>query len=53
LISDHTRNFIPVFEATLTAILIPNLKAESAGVLLNREKIDMLSLLNQRAKEEK
>jgi len=53
LISDHTRNFIPVFEVTLTAILIPNLKAESAGVLLNREKIDMLSLLNQRAKEEK
>lgn len=53
LISDKTRNFIPVFEVVLTAILIPNLKAESAGVLLNREKIDMLSLLNQRAKEEK
>jgi hypothetical protein len=53
LISDKTRNFIPVFEVVLTAILIPNLKAESAGILLNREKIDMLSLLNQRAKEEK
>ena len=53
LISDTTRNFIPVFEVVLTAILIPNLKAESAGVLLNREKIDMLALLNQRAKEEK
>jgi hypothetical protein len=53
LISDKTRNFIPVFECVLTAILIPNLKAESAGILLNREKIDMLSLLNQRAKEEK
>jgi hypothetical protein len=53
LISDSTRNFIPVFDVILTAILIPNLKAESPGVLLNREKIDMLSLLNQRAKEEK
>ncbi|HLA08622.1 MAG TPA: hypothetical protein VJ022_14345 [Anaerolineales bacterium] len=53
LISDTTRNFIPVFDVVLTAILMPNLKAESPGVLLNREKIDMLSLLNQRAKEEK
>jgi len=53
LISDTTRNFIPVFDVVLTAILMPNLKAESPGILLNREKIDMLSLLNQRAKEEK
>lgn len=53
LIADKTRNFIPVYEATLTAILIPNLKVESLGVLVNREKIDMLGLLGQRAKEEK
>jgi len=53
LISDKTRNFVPLFDATLTAILIPNLKVESPGVLFNREKIDMLALLNQRAKEEK
>jgi len=53
LISDKTRNFIPLFDATLTAILIPNLKVESPGILFNREKIDMLALLNQRAKEEK
>jgi len=53
LISDTTRNFIPIFEAVLTAILIQNLKVESQGALLNREKIDMLALLNQRAKEEK
>jgi len=53
LISDKTRNFIPLFNATLTAILIPNLKVESPGVLFNREKIDMLAFLNQRAKEEK
>lgn len=53
LIADKTRNFVPIFSATLTAILIPNLKVESPGVLFNREKIDMLALLNQRAKEEK
>ena len=53
MISDKTRNFIPLFDATLTAILIPNLKVESPGILFNREKIDMLALLNQRAKEEK
>ena len=53
LISDKTRNFVPLFDATLSAILIPNLKVESPGILFNREKIDMLALLNQRAKEEK
>ena len=53
MITDKTRNFIPVYEATLTAILIPNLKAESPGILINREKVDILALLNQRAKEEK
>ena len=53
LISDKTRNFVPIFDATLTAILIPNLKVESPAILFNREKVDMLALLNQRAKEEK
>lgn len=53
LTSDKTRNFIPMFEATLTAILLPNLKVESPGILFNREKIDMLAFLNQRAKEDK
>ena len=53
LIADKTRNFIPVYEAVLTAILIPNLKAESPGVLINREKVEILALLGQRAKEEK
>jgi len=53
LVSDKTRNFIPLFDASLSAILIPNLKVESPGILFNREKVDMLALLNQRAKEEK
>jgi hypothetical protein len=53
MITDKTRNFIPIYEAVLTAVLIPNLKAESPGALINREKVDILALLNQRAKEEK
>jgi hypothetical protein len=53
MITDKSRNFIPVYEAVLTAILIPNLKAESPGILVNREKVDTLALLGQRVKEEK
>ena len=53
LISDRTRNFVPIFDAVLSAILIPNLKVESPGILFNREKVDVLALLNQRVKEEK
>jgi len=53
MISDKTRNFIPMFDATLTAILLPNLKVESPGILFNREKIDLLAFINQRAKDEK
>jgi hypothetical protein len=53
MIADKTRNFIPIYEAILTAILIPNLRVESPAVLFNREKVDILGLIGQRAKEEK
>lgn len=53
LITDKSRSFIPMFDATLTAILLPNLKVESPGILFNREKVDMLAFLSQRAKEDK
>jgi hypothetical protein len=52
LITDGTREFIPVFNATITAILIPSLRVESAGILVNRKQIDMMALLNQRVKPE-
>lgn len=52
LMFEGSRNFIPVFDAVLTAILIPNLKVESAGMLINRTHADVVALLNQRAKEE-
>jgi hypothetical protein len=53
LMTEGTREFIPVFNATLTGILIPNLRVESAGMLVNRRQIDLMALLNQRVKPEK
>jgi len=53
LMSDGSRSFIPVFHAVLTAILIPNLRVESPGILLNRNHIDLLALVSQRVKETK
>jgi hypothetical protein len=52
MMSDGSRTFIPIFNAVVTAILIPNLKVESAAVMINREKIDLVALLNQRVKPE-
>jgi len=53
MITETTRHFIPMFDITLTAILLPNLKVQSPGILLNREKVDLLAFLSQRAKEDK
>jgi len=52
LISDGAREFLPMFNTTLTAILIPTLRVQSAGILVNRKMIDMIALLNQRVKPE-
>lgn len=52
LITEGSREFLPIFNATLTAILIPNLRVESAGMLVNRRMVDIMALLSQRAKPE-
>lgn len=52
LITDGSREFLPVFNATVTGILIPNLRVESAGMLINRNQVDLMALLNQRVKPE-
>jgi hypothetical protein len=52
LMAEGSREFVPVFNATLTAILIPNLRVESAGMLVNRRLVDLMALLNQRVKPE-
>jgi hypothetical protein len=51
LMTDGSREFIPVFNATLTGVLIPNLRIEGGGILVNRRHIDVVALLNQRVKE--
>jgi len=52
LMTEGSREFIPVFNGTLTAILIPSLRVESAGILVNRRMVDLMALLNQRVKPE-
>ncbi len=52
LMTEGTREFIPIFNATLTGILIPNLRVESTGMMVNRRQIDLMSMLNQRVKPE-
>lgn len=52
LMSDGTREFFPIFKATLTAILLPSLRVESEGILVNRRMVDLMALLNQRMKPE-
>ena len=50
LMTDGARDFIPIFNATMTGTLLPNLRVESATLLVNRRQIDLVALLSQRAK---
>ena len=50
LMTDGTRDFIPMFNATLTGILIPTLRVESTGILVNRKAVDIVALISQRVK---
>jgi hypothetical protein len=50
LMAEGTRDFVPIFDATLTAVLIPNLRVESPGMLFNRTQVDILGLQGQRVK---
>ena len=50
LMAEGTRDFIPIFDATLTAILIPTLRVESPGMVFNRTQVDLVALQGQRVK---
>jgi hypothetical protein len=41
---EGTRDFVPLYDATLTAILIPQLRVESPAILFNRCHVDLLAL---------
>lgn len=48
---DGTRDFVPLYNSTLSAILIPTLKIESPAMLFNRKQIDLFGLKSQRITE--
>lgn len=48
---EGSRDFIPLHDAKLTAILIPALKVESPAMLFNRRHVDLLGLKSQRVEE--
>ena len=45
---EGTRDFVPLYDTTLTAILIPSLRIESPALLFNRKQVDILALLSDR-----
>lgn len=42
---EGTRIFVPLYHATLIAILFPNVKAECPALLFNRNMVDIVALL--------
>lgn len=51
LMKEGTRNFVPLYDAKITGILIPTLQIESPAVLFNRNQVDLFALLKQRHEE--
>jgi len=45
---EGTRDFVPLYDATLTSILIPQLKIESPALLFNRKHVDLLALAGEK-----
>lgn len=45
---EGTRDFVPLYDATLSCILIPQLKIESPALLFNRKHVDLLALKGER-----
>lgn len=53
LMTEGTRDFIPLYDANVVGTLIPTLKIQSSAMLFNRKQVNLLGLLNQRKEEEK
>ena len=49
---EGVRDFVPLYDATLTAILIPQLRIESPAILFNRRQVDLLGLVSEKKKFE-
>lgn len=48
---EGTRDFVPIYNSALTAVLIPALKVESPALLFNRRQVDLLALDSQRIED--
>jgi hypothetical protein len=44
IMMEGTRDFVPIYDSTLTSILIPQLRIESPAMLFNRRHVDLLAL---------
>lgn len=42
------RDFVPLYDAKLTSILIPQLRIESPAILFNRRHVDLLALASEK-----
>ena len=45
---EGVRDFVPLYDAKLTAILIPQLRIESPAILFNRKQVDTLGLVSEK-----
>jgi hypothetical protein len=43
-------DFVPLYKATLTSILIPQLRVESPAMLFNRRQVDLLAVIPDKKK---
>jgi hypothetical protein len=48
VIVEGIRDFVPLYDATHTAILIPQLRIECPAILFNRRQVDLLGLLTEK-----
>jgi hypothetical protein len=45
---EGVRDFVPLYDATLTAILIPQFRIESPAILFNRRQVDLLGMISEK-----
>jgi len=43
-----TGDFVPIYRASISSILIPSLQVETAAMLLNRRSVDLIALTSER-----
>src|SRR5512133_347081 len=48
---EGSRDFVPIYNSMLTAILIPSLKVDSQAAMFNRKQVDLLALTSQRIED--